>query len=46
MPHSHGVSALTLLIYFEWSDVKCCRTELWVHRIALGPLLAAEFKNI
>ncbi len=33
-PHSHGASASTPLIYFEWSDVKRCRTELWVRRVA------------
>ncbi len=31
-PHSHGASASTPLVDFEWSDVKRCRTELWVRR--------------
>ncbi len=33
-PHSHGASASTPLVDFEWSDVKRCRTELWVRRVA------------
>ncbi len=46
-PHSHGASASTPtpLIDFEWSDVKRCQTELWVHRIASLALLAAEVEN-
>ncbi len=45
MPHSHGASASTLLVHFEWSDVKRCRTELWVRRVASLALLAAEVEN-
>ncbi len=51
-PHSHGVSASTPLVYFEWSDIKrlffllkekkfSCRTELWVRSISSLALLAA-----
>ncbi len=41
--HSHGASALTLLIYFEWSGIKLCQTELWVRRVDV--LLVAEVEN-
>ncbi len=34
-----------LLVHFEWSDVKRCRTELWVRRVASLALLAAEVEN-
>ncbi len=44
-PHSHGASASTPLIYFEWSDIKRCRAELWVRRVASLALLAAEVEN-
>ncbi len=44
-PHSHGASASTPLVDFEWSDVKRCRTELWVRRVASLALLAAEVEN-
>ncbi len=44
-PHSHGALASTPLVDFEWSDVKCCRTELWVRRVASLALLAAEVEN-
>ncbi len=44
-PHSHGASASTPLVDFEWSDVKRCRTELWVHRVASLALLTAEVEN-
>ncbi len=44
-PHSHGASASTPLVDFEWSEVKCCRTELWVRRVASLALLAAEVEN-
>ncbi len=40
-PHSHGASASTPLVDFEWSYVKRCRTELWVRRVASLALLAA-----
>ncbi len=39
-------SASTPLVDFEWSDVKRCRTELWVRRVASLALLAAEVENI
>ncbi len=35
----------TPLVYFEWSDVKRCRMELWVRRVASLALLAAEVEN-
>ncbi len=41
----HGALASTPLVYFEWSDVKRCRTELWVRRVASLALLAAEVEN-
>ncbi len=41
-PHSHGASASTPLVDFEWSDIKRCRTELWVRRVASLALLTAE----
>ncbi len=44
-PHSHGASAATPLVDFDWSDVKRCRTELWVRRVASLALLAAEVQN-
>ncbi len=44
-PHSHGASASTPLVDFEWSDVKRCRTELWVRRVASLALLTAEVEN-
>ncbi len=44
-PHSHGASASTPLVDFEWSDIKRCRTELWVRRVASLALLAAEVEN-
>ncbi len=44
-PHSHVASASTTLIDFEWCDVKRCRTELWVRRVASLALLAAEVEN-
>ncbi len=44
-PHSHGASASTPLVDFEWSDVKRCRTELWVRRVASLALLVAEVEN-
>ncbi len=44
-PHSHGSSASTPLVDFEWSDVKRCRTELWVRHVASLALLAAEVEN-
>ncbi len=45
MVHSHGELMSTPLVYFEWSHVKRCQTELWVRRIASLALLAAEVKN-
>ncbi len=44
-PHSHGASLSTPLVDFEWSDVKRCRTELWVRRVTSLALLAAEVEN-
>ncbi len=44
-PHSHGASESTPLVDFVWSDVKRCRTELWVRRVASLALLAAEVEN-
>ncbi len=43
--HSQGASASTPLVDFEWSDIKRCRTELWVRRVASLALLAAEVEN-
>ncbi len=44
MTYSHRALASTPLIYFEWSDVKRCRTELWVHHVASLALFAAEMQ--
>ncbi len=44
-PIHTGASASTPLVDFEWSDVKRCRTELWVRRVASLALLAAEVEN-
>lgn len=43
--HSLEASASMPLIYFKWSDVKCCQTELWVRCVASLALLAAEVEN-
>ncbi len=42
--NTRGVTS-TPLVDFEWSDVKRCRTELWVRRVASLALLAAEVEN-